>query len=116
MKVRLREVMQSVNLIRRALSRLPSGEAQIKVKGFSSGEVFFRVERPRGELFYYIKAGGRKCLDRLRIRTPTFANLPALLVYFAGDVVVRCAGGRSIHRSLYQLHRKVGIGTREFDV
>ncbi len=84
LKVRLREVLQSVDLIRQALSRLPSGEVQIKVKGFPSGEVFFRVEQPRGELFYYIKAGGRKYLDRLRIRTPTFANLPALLTILPG--------------------------------
>jgi Ni,Fe-hydrogenase III large subunit len=39
----------------------------------------FRNPTFAGELLYCIKAGGRKFLDRLRIRTPTFANLPALL-------------------------------------
>jgi ech hydrogenase subunit E len=84
LKVRLREVLQSADLIRQALAYLPSGETRIKVKGFPAGEVFFRVEQPRGELFYYIKAGGQKFLDRLRIRTPTFANLPALLTLLPG--------------------------------
>jgi ech hydrogenase subunit E len=84
LKVRLREARQSVDLIRQALALLPPGEIRVKVKGFPAGEVFFRVEQPRGELLYYIKAGGRKFLDRLRIRTPTFANLPALLTLLPG--------------------------------
>ena len=71
-KVRFREVLQSINLIRQAISNMPEGETRIKVKGRSDGEIFSRIEQPRGELFYYIKANGTKNLDRLRIRTPTF--------------------------------------------
>ena len=111
LKVRLREVLQSVDLIRQALSRLPSGEVQAKVKGFPSGEVFFRVEQPRGELFYYIKAGGGKHLDRLRIRTPTFANLPALLTILPGMYLSDVPVVVLVHRSLYQLHGKVDQGS-----
>jgi NADH:ubiquinone oxidoreductase subunit D len=42
------------------------------------------VEQPRGELLYYLKGKGEKTLDRVRIRTPTFANLPPLLVMLPG--------------------------------
>jgi ech hydrogenase subunit E len=78
-KVRFRKVLQSINLIRQAISVIPEGETRIKVKGRPEGESFSRIEQSRGELFYYIKANGTKNLDRLRIRTPTFANIPALL-------------------------------------
>ncbi|SDO00906.1 ech hydrogenase subunit E [Desulfonauticus submarinus] len=83
-KVRFREVLQSIALIREAISKLPEGEIKVKVKGYPEGEIITRSEQPRGELMYYIKASGKKFLDRLRIRTPTFANIPALLAMLPG--------------------------------
>lgn len=83
-KVRFREALASVDLIRRAVARLPEGEVRVKVKGKPEGEAVMRVEQPRGELLYYLKASGGNCLERLRIRTPTFANIPALLVMLPG--------------------------------
>jgi ech hydrogenase subunit E len=83
-KVRFREVRQSINLIRQAASKMPEGEIRTKTKGRPAGEIFSRIEQPRGELFYYIKANGTKNLERLRIRTPTFANIPALLCMLPG--------------------------------
>lgn len=38
----------------------------------------------RGEAIYYVKANGTKFIDRFRVRTPTFANLPALLETLKG--------------------------------
>jgi ech hydrogenase subunit E len=84
-KVRLREVLQSIDLIRQASAKLPGGDVQVKVKGRPTGEAVARVEQPRGELLYYIKADGTKNLARLRIRTPTFANIPALLTMLPGQ-------------------------------
>ncbi|MGV8075455.1 MAG: nickel-dependent hydrogenase large subunit [Syntrophobacteraceae bacterium] len=83
-KVRFREILQSIDLLRQAVSKIPQGELAVKVKARPSGEIVSRVEQPRGELLYYIKADGSKNLDRLRIRTPTFANIPALLVMLPG--------------------------------
>jgi ech hydrogenase subunit E len=83
-KVRFRETLSSIDLIRQALDGLPGGDTRIAVKGRPQGEVVTRVEQPRGELVYYIKAGGGKHLERLRIRTPTFANFPALVVMLPG--------------------------------
>ncbi len=83
-KVRMREVFQSIDLIRQALSRIPEGELAAKIRGKPEGEVVARVEQPRGEVFYYIKANGTRNLDRLRVRTPTFANIPALVVMLPG--------------------------------
>ncbi len=84
MKVRFRESLQSIELVRQALSSLPEGELAVKCKGKPEGEITTRIEQPRGELLYYIKAKGEKNLERLRIRTPTFANIPALAVMLPG--------------------------------
>jgi len=84
-KVRFREVFQSIELLRQAIRRLPPGELAVKVKGNPpEGEITFRVEQPRGELFYYVKCNGGKNPERVRIRTPTFANVPPLLAMLPG--------------------------------
>jgi ech hydrogenase subunit E len=83
-KVRYREVYQSIDLIRQALARMPDGDISAKVKGRPEGEGVARVEQPRGEVLYYIRAGGGKFLDRVRIRTPTFANVPVLVTMLPG--------------------------------
>jgi ech hydrogenase subunit E len=84
MMVRIRETYQSLNLVREALEKAPEGEVRVKVAGFPNGETIFRTEQPRGELIYYIKGNGTKNLDRLKVRTPTFANIPPLLTMLPG--------------------------------
>ncbi len=79
MKVRIDELFQSIDLVRQTVAAIPDGEILSKVKGNPKGEYFTRVEQPRGEALYYVKGNGTKFLDRFRVRTPTFANLPALL-------------------------------------
>jgi ech hydrogenase subunit E len=81
---RFNEIFQGIGLIREAFAKLPDTEIAVKVKGLPSGEVVSRVEQPRGECHYYLKATGKKFLDRLRIRTPTFANIAPLLELLPG--------------------------------
>ncbi len=83
-KVRFREVLQSVDLVRQALDRLPDTEIATPYKGKPEGEAITRVEQPRGEVLYYVKGNGTKYLSRVRIRTPTFANIPPLLAMLPG--------------------------------
>ena len=82
--VRIQEIFQSIDLIRQAINKIPVGDIAVPVKGFPSGEHFMRVEQPRGEAIYYVKANGTKFLDRVRVRTPTFANLPGMLETLKG--------------------------------
>jgi ech hydrogenase subunit E len=82
--VRAREVYQSIELMRKALSMMPEGEVLVRVDGYPEGETVFKTEQPRGELIYYFKGNGTNHLERLRIRTPTFANIPTLLVMLPG--------------------------------
>jgi ech hydrogenase subunit E len=91
--VRWREAVQSVDLALGALDRLAGaelagGELASRIKGGAKdrpvGEAVNRIEQPRGEALYYVKADGGKMLDRVRIRTPTFANVPPLLEMLPG--------------------------------
>ncbi|MGI6684075.1 MAG: nickel-dependent hydrogenase large subunit [Bacillota bacterium] len=84
MMVRCREVHQSIDLIRQIIEKIPSGPIGQKVTGNPKGEAFSRLEQPRGEVVYYVKGNGTKLLDRVRVRTPTFANIPPLLKMLQG--------------------------------
>ncbi len=83
--VRLKEVYQSVDLIKRAIEKIPEGDISVPVKGNPNGEVISRVEQPRGEVLYYLRANGTKNLERMRVRTPTFANIIPLLKMLPGS-------------------------------
>lgn len=82
--VRCQELFQSVAIIREAFGKMPSGDIAVKVTGNPSGETITRTEQPRGEVVYHLKANGTKFLQRFRVRTPTFANLPAMLKMLPG--------------------------------
>jgi len=82
--VRVREIYQSVELVQRALDMMPEGEILVRADGNPEGETTSRVEQPRGECFYYLQGNGSNNLARCKIRTPTFANVPALLVILPG--------------------------------
>ena len=83
-QVRVRETLQSIDLIRQAVPLFPTGEISVPVKGNPNGEWFARVEQPRGEAMYYIRGNGTRFLERFRVRTPTFANIPALVQTLQG--------------------------------
>ena len=82
--VRFKEIFESINIIRQVIDRMPDGEISIKVNGNPNGEYFARLEQPRGEVIYHIKGNGTKFLGRMRVRTPTFANMPALFKILQG--------------------------------
>ncbi len=83
-EVRMKEIHASIEIIRQAIARIPDGEIAVNVKGTPNGQSFIRLEQPRGEAFYHVRANGSKFLERFRVRTPTFANLPALLKILEG--------------------------------
>jgi ech hydrogenase subunit E len=82
--VRCRETHQSFGLIRQAIEKITSGPIEVKITGMPTGEFFARLEQPRGEVLHYVKGNGTKFLERYRVRTPTFANVPPLVHMLAG--------------------------------
>lgn len=83
-EVRVNELLQSFELLRELIGKIPEGPIQGTVKGFPSGESFMRIEQPRGEAIYYVKGNGTKNLDRFRLRTPTTSNIPAMVETLKG--------------------------------
>jgi ech hydrogenase subunit E len=82
--VRVRELFQSIDIIRQCAGLITEGEISVKVTGFPEGEFYTRVEQPRGEVIYYVRGNGTKFLERFRVRTPTFANIPAMVKVLQG--------------------------------
>lgn len=82
--VRIGEIYQSLNIIHQAIEKIPDGDIAVPVKGNPNGSYMMRVEQPRGEAFYYCKGNGTPYLERFRVRTPTFANIPSMLEILKG--------------------------------
>jgi Ni,Fe-hydrogenase III large subunit/Ni,Fe-hydrogenase III component G len=86
MNVRMDEVEESIQIIEYALDHLPSGPYRVRAPRIvPAGEAVNRVEAPRGELFIYIKSNGTANPERVKVRTPTFANIPAFLKTAIGE-------------------------------
>jgi ech hydrogenase subunit E len=83
-KVRSRELFQSIDLITQCAERMTEGELSVPVKGSPSGEFVARMEQPRGEAYYYSIGNGSKFLERMRVRTPTNMNIPAMVKTLQG--------------------------------
>jgi len=78
--VRLAEITESINIITYALDHLPSGPYRTRApRTVPKGEAVSRVEAPRGELMHYVRSNGTAYPERVKVRTPTFANIPAFL-------------------------------------
>jgi formate hydrogenlyase subunit 5 len=78
--VRLDEVVESINIIDYTVDNMPQGPYRVRVpRVVPAGEAVNRVEAPRGELFYYVKSNGTAYPERVKVRTPTFANIPAFI-------------------------------------
>ncbi len=85
--VRIREIFDSIDLIREAAGKIPEGPFDVKVKGAPDGEYFSRIEQPRGEVIHYVKGNGSKFLQRFRVRVPTFSNIPAMITVLKGSEI-----------------------------
>jgi len=80
--VRMDEMRQSCNLIEQAMEGLPQSDViRAKLPAVlrpPKGEVFSRIEAPRGEMGYYIVSTGDKKPYRVKIRTASYGNLQVL--------------------------------------
>ena len=79
--VRALEILESCKILRQALLNIPPGEyfAGDGKFNFITGTATARVEAPRGEVMYSVswKEHARNP-SRVHVRTPTFANMPAV--------------------------------------
>jgi NADH-quinone oxidoreductase subunit D len=81
--VRVLEMRESIKILEQALRDIPAGpvmDPKSKLRGFrpKPGEVYGRVEGPKGELGFYLISDGSPNPYRYRVRPPSFINLTVL--------------------------------------
>ncbi len=86
--VRVDEMFESVELLYQMIDNMPSGEIETRYpRRVPPGETIFRSEPPRGELIYYIKSNGTDKPERIKVRTPTLANIQSIAHMLIGNYV-----------------------------
>jgi Ni,Fe-hydrogenase III large subunit len=83
--VRLLEMVESCRMIEQAFKQMPPGPIRgPKFVEVPSGETVVRSEAPRGEVFYYVASDGSDVPMRVKIRTPSLVNMPAVRLMVLG--------------------------------
>jgi len=82
-RVRVLEMRESVGILQQALRDLPAGpvqDARVKLRNFRPprGEVYGRLESPKGELGFHLISDGSPNPYRYRVRPPSLINLTVL--------------------------------------
>jgi len=118
--VRMEEIRQSVRILEQVVNSLPSGPINhhdpkstlpdkvavltkmeelihhflVVTEGVDApaGEVYFGAENPKGELGFYIYSKGGGVPYRLKIRSPSFVNLPIMQKIIPGHMVSDVVG------------------------
>jgi NADH-quinone oxidoreductase subunit D len=88
--VRMEEVRQSLRIIKQAMAQLPPGPytAQVPLSlRPPAGEIYSRIESPKGELGFYLVSDGGPTPYRWHVRSPSLINLSALREMVVGQTV-----------------------------
>jgi len=87
---RFAEMYESLKIVEQALEGLPEGNVQAKVPRVlkpPAGEVYSRIESPRGEVGVYIVSDGSAKPHRVKWRAPSFVHLQLLPLMGRGHLL-----------------------------
>jgi Ni,Fe-hydrogenase III large subunit/Ni,Fe-hydrogenase III component G len=87
--VRAQEAQASLRLIREVLERLPDGPVSTPLASIpAAGDVSLgAAEGPRGASWVWLRAGADATIDRLHLRSASFANWPVVAAAVPGNLV-----------------------------
>jgi Ni,Fe-hydrogenase III large subunit/Ni,Fe-hydrogenase III component G len=87
--VRAREAHESLALLRESLNRLPAGpvRAQLATTPLPGAVALGAAEGPRGASWVWLRSGDHGTVDRLRLRSASFANWPVVAAAVPGNLV-----------------------------
>ncbi len=88
--IRIREVEQSLDLIRQILERLPSGPTRLALPGPDlpqSCEGVALVEGFRGDILVWLRLAGDGTVERCHLRDPSWFQWPLLEAAIEGNIV-----------------------------
>ncbi len=90
MLIRLEEIKQSLRIIRQAMRDLPGGPHKVDIPLAlrpPAGEVYSRVESPKGEIGFYLVSDGGPAPYRWHCRAPSLINLSVLKEMTVGQTI-----------------------------
>jgi NADH-quinone oxidoreductase subunit D len=99
-RVRIKEMNQSIAIIKQAMEQIQPGEIQTKIPKVlrpPKGEAYGHIEGPKGELGFYLVSDGGTNPYRLHVRPPSLINLTALKELLVG---VKIADAMAIFGSI----------------
>jgi NADH-quinone oxidoreductase subunit D len=79
--VRVREMLESIKILRQAFDQLPSGDPNSAVPRRirpAAGDAYMRTESPRGEIGFYLVSDGSDKPFRCKGRSPCFTAISAI--------------------------------------
>ncbi len=88
--VRVLEIRESIKIVEQACKAIPEGPIRSKVSRIfkpAKGEVYSRVEVPKGELGFYIVSDGTTKPYRIHIKAPSFVNLSSIIQVAKGALI-----------------------------
>ena len=87
--VRAQEAHDSLRLVREAARRLPAGlvSAPLQATPAVGDSTLGAAEGPRGASWIWLRAGADGTIDRLRLRSASFANWPVVAAAAPGNLV-----------------------------
>lgn len=89
-RLRVEEMRQSLRILEQAVQQVPDGDIMGKVPRVirpPEGEVYSRIESPRGEIGCYIVSRGKAEPYRIKFRRPSFVNLQILPKLLVGETM-----------------------------
>ena len=86
---RAQEAQVSLRLIREALAQLPPGPVRVPPArdAVTGAAALSGAEGPRGTSWVWLRAGDGGTIDRVRLRSASFANWPVVAASVTGDLV-----------------------------
>lgn len=85
--VRLLEITESIKILRQCLDKIPKGEINAGPLHVPRGESIGRYEAPRGEDIHYLRSNGTNMPERLKVRAPSFNNIPSFKASCIGESI-----------------------------
>lgn len=88
--VRIIEMEESLKIVEQAIEQIPEGDVSAAIPKRVKppvGQIYTRVENPRGELGYFIISNGTVNPARVKVRAPSFVNLGVMNDICKGHMV-----------------------------
>ncbi len=87
--VRMREIEECLKIISQVIDKMPQGAVSLGKlpRNAPKGEIYSAVETPRGSFGMYLVSDGTLNPYRIKLRTPSFSNLSAIVEMLPGCFV-----------------------------